>query len=115
MTIEEGQAIISACTFPDYTIELIRGDQYDYIQARYMEADTVTGKIEEQKTRRWVLDASDGNGKITKEIIVGTAFKCCMTSVEHRTREWFLYNNRAIYQPHYTVDTLWNACEDRTT
>ena len=50
---------------------------------------------------------------MVKSEIVATAFKCVMTSMEHRVREWFLYRDRAIYHPHYDVDALHAICEQR--
>lgn len=107
MTLIEAQAIVADCSYEGYTIELIRGSMYDYIQARYMEADTISGKVEEQKTRRWVLDATD-YGPVTKDQLVQTAFKCVLTSMEHKAREGFHYKGRAIFMPHFSVDDLWN-------
>ncbi len=52
-------------------------------------------------------------GGTGKSEIVATAFKCILTSMEHRCREWFLYKGKAIYQPHYNVDALHAICDQR--
>ena len=77
-----------------------------YLQAVYDEADTVTGLVQPQYTRRWPLSP-----KMTKSEVVATAFKCVLTSMEHKTREWFTYRGRAVYQPHQDVDRLWETCQ----
>lgn len=79
-----------------------------YLQAAYMEADTVTGQIEEQLTRRWLLSPHMLKGEV-----VSTAFLCVMTSMEHRVREWFLYQNKPVFHPHYNIDALATICEAR--
>jgi hypothetical protein len=105
--ITQAKEIIFDCTFQDYTF-VIKESRTGavYLQATYLEADTLTGKVELQHTRRWFLSPSMSE-------IVATAFKCALTSMEHRTREWFLYKGRAVYQPHYDVDALWAICEER--
>lgn len=72
-----------------------------YLHAEYDEPDSTTGKIEIQRTRRWFLSP-----EMTRSEIVQTVFKCVMTSMEHRAREWFKYKQRAIFGPHFSVDDL---------
>jgi hypothetical protein len=104
------KTVISECSFQDYEFQVQESPTTGavYLQARYNEPDTVTGNVEIQYTRRWFLSP-----EMSRSEIVSTAFKCVLTSMEHRTREWFLYKNRAVYQPHYDVDSLWEICEDR--
>lgn len=110
MTNGEIQSVLSECAFPKYTIYVAQSSHgYTYIQACYVEADTITGDMEMQYTRRWSV-----NPMMTKSEIVATAFKCVLTSMEHKTREWFLYRGKAIYQPHYDVDVLHSVCEERS-
>ena len=95
--------------FPDYTFRVERSSAGClYLQADYLEADTITGNVETQFTRRWLLSP-----EMVKSEVVATAFKCVLTSMEHRTREWFLYKGKAIYQPHYDVDELAAVCQKR--
>ncbi len=109
MNIHEMRAVVGEVSFPDY--EFFVGESshgFLYLQAEYDEADTVTGIVERQYTRRWALSP-----EMTKSEIVSTAFKCVLTSMEHKTREHFLYQNAAIYHPHYDVDDLLAICEKR--
>lgn len=107
--VKQTMQIVEECRFKDYRFGVyVDGRGAVYLQARYEEPDVNTGVIETQVTRRWFLSP-----KMTKSEIVATVFKCVMTSMEHRTREWFLYRRRAIYQPHYDVDQLWSICDHR--
>jgi len=77
-----------------------------YLQANFPEADIVTGRIEQQFTRKWRLSEH-----MTKSEIIQTAFKCCLTSEEHRCREHFRYKGSAVYSPNYDVDELEKLCK----
>lgn len=99
---EEVRAVVSMCTFPDYKFEVIEdGVAGVYVRGSYMEADTVTGNMELQQTRLWLIAEVD-----TKSDIVRTLFKLIMTSMEHKAREWFLYDGKSIFGPHFDVDRL---------
>jgi len=30
--------------------------------------------------------------------------------MEHKTREWFTYKGKAIFGPHFNVNSLWEIC-----
>jgi hypothetical protein len=95
--------------YPGYTFRVERSSTgCMYLQATYEEADTVNGAVETQYTRRWLLSP-----EMTRSETIATAFKCVLTSMEHRCREWFTYKGKAIYQPHYDVDQLAAICQKR--
>lgn len=77
------------------------------LQGVYKEPDTYTRKEALQYTRRWVLSPY-----MTDSELVATAFKCCITSMEHRTREAFKYKKARIFGPHFHVDDLVRLCVD---
>lgn len=109
MTIHQMREVLAECHFPEYKFGVYESTHgFIYLQAEYDEADTVTGLMERQFTRRWSLSSD-----MTCSEIVATAFKCAITSMEHKTREWFTYKDAAIYQPHYDVDALVAICEKR--
>lgn len=108
-TIEEMRAIVEQCACLEYTFLVAADDRGAwYLRARYDEPDVRSGVVEPQLTRRWFLSP-----EMTKSEVVQTAFKCIMTSMEHRAREWFLYRGRAVFGPHYDVDALHAICDDR--
>jgi hypothetical protein len=109
MTIDQARAIIDNCSFYDYTFVVRESEKNGMVlQASYIEPDIVTGKPEVQLTRKWVLTPF-----MTKSEVVQTAFKCVITSMEHRTREHFRYKGKAIFGPHFDVDALWQVCADK--
>lgn len=76
------------------------------LQACYEEPDAYTGVVEIQKTRKWMVSTH-----ATKSEIIQTAFKCALTSYEHRCREGFKYKDKAIFGPHFDVDALVEICD----
>lgn len=101
--------IVDLCKYPGYSFTVTTDSRgATYLQGKYLEADTESGRLEEQTTRRWFL-----NPKMTKSEIVQTVFKCLMTSMEHRAREWFHYNGKSIFGPHFDVDALWELCDKK--
>jgi hypothetical protein len=110
MNFHELRNVITQIQFPDYIFVVGESSHgFTYLQGVYEEADTITGEMETQYTRRWALSPM-----MTKSEVVATAFKCVMTSAEHRVREHFLYQNKAIYQPHHDVDKLLEICDERS-
>ena len=109
--VDLAKEYVAECSYPGYIFEVItsKTTKAVYLQGRYLEEDTEDpSKIETQYTRRWFLSP-----EMLKSEIVSTVFKCVITSMEHRVREWFLYKGRAIYQPHYNVDDLHAICLQR--
>ena len=108
MKVEEMRDVLLECRFPDYEFEVVADSRGSiYLRAGYDEPDVTTGRTEHQVTRRWLLSP-----QMTRSEIVQTAFKCVMTSMEHRTREWFRYKGQAIFGPHFDVDVLCQICLD---
>jgi hypothetical protein len=109
MTTSEMREALLLCSYPGYEFAvLLDGRGEIYLQAAYSEPDTVTGAESRQLTRRWFLSP-----EMTKSELVQTAFKCIITSMEHRVREWFRYAGNAVFSPHYDVDALWELCEKK--
>lgn len=102
MTIDEANEILGNVEFFNYVFTAkndSRGTMY--MQAVYDEPDIITGIVEPQHTRRWLLSPT-----MVKSELVQTAFKCALTSMEHRTREHFLYKGERVYGPHFDVEAL---------
>jgi hypothetical protein len=60
------------------------------------------------KSRKWRLSEN-----MTRSEIAQTALKAVLTAVEHEAREKFLYKGRAIFGPHFNIDSLWNLAADK--
>jgi hypothetical protein len=121
MTPDEMREVLSHVSVPDFRYEVFNNaatKQQDmesrpevvrdfYLQGRYMEADIVTGDETDQHTRKWRLSEH-----MTPSELVQTAFKCYLTSMEHRAREHFKYRGKRIFGPHFDVDALHEICRD---
>lgn len=62
----------------------------------------VTGEPMSWNGRKWRLSQH-----MTDSEIVQTMLKAVLTAQEHEAREGFLYRGKAIFDPHYDVDLLW--------
>lgn len=97
--IAEVQGVLNHVSFPEYTFRIVFADDLAiFVQGEYYEEDTVTSKVELQKTRLWLVADTD-----TEDEIVRTLFKLVMTSMEHKAREWFKYDDVAVMNPHFKV------------
>jgi len=108
-TISSITEILKEVDFYGYVIEAKtdgRGDMY--MQGLYFEEDVYTDNVEAQHTRKWLLSPL-----MTDSEIVQTAFKLCITSMEHRTREGFTYKGARVFGPHFDVEDLVTLCKDR--
>lgn len=106
MNIYEMRLALDDVRFYDYAFDIVEVEAGNpYLQASYVEADIVTGEQEIQKTRKWQLSPH-----MTKSEFIQTAFKCCITSMEHRAREHFRYKGAAVFGPHFDVDALLELC-----
>jgi hypothetical protein len=108
MNFSEIVDAVAFCGYPGYEFIVKRDGRGEmFLQGGYMEPDTVTGVPEWQLTRRWFISPTMG-----KSEIVQTVFKCVMTSMEHRAREWFTYKHEPVFCPHFDVDALHELCRD---
>ncbi len=104
MDIELARKIIAEdIKYPAYTFHAtIDGRGEMYLQASYIEPDIFTGNVEIQRTRRWFISP-----EMSVSEFVQTAFKCIMTSMEHRVREHFKYRDALVFGPHFNINDLW--------
>lgn len=91
-----------------YRFDVREGHGGVFMQAIYNDRDIYTNTFERQHTRKWLLSPS-----MTDSEIVQTAFKCALTSAEHRAREAFTYRGARIFGPHFDVEDLVKLCADR--
>lgn len=105
--IAQCQAWLADVQFLSYEFSVREGHGGVFLQASYLEPDTYTGRCEEQVTRKWLLSPA-----MTQSEVVQTAFKCCLTSMEHRTREEFKFRGARVFGPHFDVNDLVTICRD---
>lgn len=109
--VERATAVLAPVVFvlgEEYLFEVREGHGGVFLQGLYYDRDIYTGRRELQHTRKWLLSPS-----MTDSEIVQTAFKCAITSAEHRTREAFTYKGARIFGPHFDVDDLVKLCRGR--
>lgn len=94
--------------FKNYQFQVHVRDNTVQLFADFFQADIYTGAQTRQRTRRWNLQP-----QMTDSEIITTAFKLCLTSVEHEARENFLYKNARIFGPHFDVNDLADLCQTR--
>lgn len=108
MTTEEIVRLVDQCNFPGYELRVAENERGEVcLCASYLEADVHTHRVEWQHTRRWLISEW-----MNRSEIVRTVFACLMASAEHRLREGFTYQDRAIFMPHFDVDRLWALVEE---
>jgi hypothetical protein len=61
-----------------------------------------------QKGRKWYISSY-----ATRQEVVRTAFKACLTAIEHEACEQFKYKGVAIHNPHIDPDELVNVGNNR--
>jgi hypothetical protein len=93
--------IVAMCSYVGYEFAvLVDGRGAIYLQASYMEPDVTSGNEipVQQLTRRCFLSPM-----MTRSEIVQTVFKCVLTSMEHRVREWFRYSGQPIEEKKFSA------------
>lgn len=124
--LERVRAIVADVHFPGYTFAVVElaGEPIGpppmiamapvpiehpiAVQVAYNEPDVMTGVVEEQRGRLWVINHAWGAGQI-----VQTCLKALLTSLEHRAREHLLWRGRPVLQPHFSLDELWKLAAPR--
>lgn len=106
MTKAQLDDVVSNCSFPGMTLRAAKVGPLLCVYGTYEEPDTITGKVEVQTTRLWLIEPGATVGGV-----VGPCFKLCLTSMEHRTRESFKYRDQAIYHPHHNPEVLVGLCK----
>ncbi len=102
MNFEEIKATVAEIQFRKYTflVQELAG-RFCVLRAGFKAPCIITGKLEFQFTRDWLLTE-----KMTRSEIVATALKCVLASEEHEAREDFIYRGQRIFGPHFDVDQL---------
>ena len=96
--------IVEEVKFPGYTFTVEALGDHVYVQVSYNEPDVMSGVVEEQRGRKWLLPAGQTVGQI-----VQTSFKAILTSLEHRAREHFLWRGKPVLQPHMDLEKVWET------
>ena len=96
--------IVEEVKFPGYTFTVEALGDHVYVQVSYNEPDVMSGVVEEQRGRKWLLPSGQTVGQV-----VQTCFKAILTSLEHRAREHFLWRGKPVLQPHMDLEQVWQS------
>lgn len=102
------QAILDDCDFGDWSFT-VGGDpdHFLYLQVGF-DAECARAGIDTFcKGRKWLISPH-----MTKSEIVQTAFKACLTAMEHEAREDFRYRGEPVFAPHFDVERLVELSKD---
>lgn len=107
LLIKRANELLQHIQYAGHSFIVREGHGGVHLQAHYLEADsTIPGSVPvDQFTRKWLLSPH-----MTDSEIVFTAFKCCLTSAEHRCREAFRFRGEQIMSPHLEVEDLVAIC-----
>jgi hypothetical protein len=108
MTLDEMQSVINRIRYKGWIFHLAACDRDIYLQVRFKEVCSVSGIVNDQRGRKWRLSPH-----MTTSEIVGTAFKAVITAEEHEVRDHFKYRNEPIFNAHYDVEALVDACNQK--
>jgi hypothetical protein len=100
-TLADLRAIVDRVSFRDWLFYVFADGDRPYIQVAFDEQCIDTGRIVEQRGRKWMLSPH-----MTDSEVVQTAFAAVLMALEHEAREVFQYRERNIYAPHFDVEAL---------
>lgn len=104
-------AIIRNIEYKDWDIQVVASYKggvgkeeadYEYIQIEFRHGDNIW------KSRKWLLSEH-----MTDSEIIQTIFLAVKTAEEHEIRELFKYKGQAIFGPHWNLDQIANAMENK--
>lgn len=104
--LQRASKLLKEIVYTDHVFTARAGHGGAFLQAVYWEEDSTNPGIKEpQFTRKWLLSP-----QMTDSEIVFTAFKCALTSAEHRARENFRWCGEQIMSPHLSIHDLHKLC-----
>lgn len=106
-TYDELRTIVSNVEYLDWQFYVYNEGVY-YLQIHFQAPDMVTGNMEWQFCRRWLLSPT-----MTETEIVSTCWCAVRAAIEHEARENFKYapkagmRKRPVFQPHLDVEAIY--------
>ncbi len=93
--------VLTKVNYPSFYFVVGVSNGSYYMQIECNDKCNVTDAQVRWKSRKWNLSVHMTDGEI-----VQTAFKACLTAIEHETREKFTYKDVPIFDPHYDIEKL---------
>ena len=101
------EQIVALCKFKDWDIVYREKDDVPYLQVQFNAKDCITGVVERQHCRKWML-----SHHMCESEVVRTAFKAVSTAMQHEVEEYFKLGGEPIYRPHFDVWSLFNLSQN---
>lgn len=97
--------VVSRISYPGLRVVLEHSNHGICLQVQCPDGVcNVTGEPSAWKGRQWPVDLYSSNGEIVR-----TAFKAIMTALEHEARELFLFQGKAVMDPHEDYELVRTA------
>lgn len=96
------QKILDRIEYPSFTFTCHLSGEALYLQISCAGRCNVTGGDLDWKSGKWLLSEHMLDSEIVQK-----ALKATLTALEHEARELFKYRGRAIFDPHYDLERLW--------
>lgn len=101
-TKESLQKLISEISYNNWDFHLRFKNDTPYLQITFVAPSNMTGKVELQACRKWMLSYH-----MCDDEVLTTALKATLGAVEHEAREQFKWKGEPIYRPHYDPNELY--------
>lgn len=108
MTKQEMRDVVDEISFRDWLFHTDEMGDGLFLQVQFIAPDVKIGVKSKQSGRKWYLSPH-----MTRGEIVQTALAAVLLAVEHEAREEFTYRGRAIFGPHFDLDGLIEACDEK--
>ena len=102
MTDTDLMLYVGDCKYKDWNICLRYDDTRPYIQVQFAGKDTITGALEIQSCRKWMLSYY-----MTKTEVIETVFAALERAVVHELRDTFSYKGRKVFSNHRDIGARW--------
>jgi hypothetical protein len=110
LTLESIKETVAQIDFNDWHFHVgTYEDGQPYLQVLFYDKDRITGALELQRCRKWVLSFHMVNSEVVR-----TAFQAVKAAMMHELEEAFRYKGRRIFNPHMDLDKLADAIADGT-
>lgn len=94
--------LVDQIEYPGFRYGITLSNDVMYLQITCDDVCNVTGERMTWKSGKWLLSEHMLDSEVVQKCL-----KATLTAIEHEAREKFKYRGRAIFDPHYDVDKLW--------
>jgi hypothetical protein len=111
LSLQDIQGIVADVHYRDWDFQATESSGRIYLQIAFLRSRLDSehdDRPENELTRKWLLSPF-----MTKGEIVQTCLKAVLTAEEHEARERFTYKDLKVFSPHFDLDLLVQAAEQK--